>query len=255
MLKIFFDKRVLGPLLFAVTIALNTSSSAQIANPQDKLELPPPEPILPTPEPVLPENEPPGDNTPDTEVMEEILESFTAPEIIEKPDYSRISAKAERLARLEVLFGRLKEAEDETSAELIAEDIWALWLESGSASVNLVLRRGADAQKKGNTKTARRFYDETLKLKPEFAEGWARSSRLALEEKNLSRALAEAVHALVLEPRHFYALWTMGNVFEQLGRNDEALEAYREANALHPQLKAVKDRLDALESEVNGEVL
>lgn len=234
----------------AMIIAFSTPVLAQIINPQDRIELPPPEPALP-------ENEAPKDNPspPQSDEMEEILEDFTSPEIIEKPDYSHMSAKAERLARLDVLFARLKEAQNETTAELIAEDIWALWLESGSASVNLVLRRGADAQKKGNIKMARRLYDETLKLKPEFAEGWARSSRLALEEKNLSRALSESVHALVLEPRHFYALWTMGNVFEQLGRNDDALEAYREANALHPQLKAVKDRLEALESEVNGEVL
>jgi len=78
---------------------------------------------------------------------------------------------------------------------------------------------------------------------------------LALEENNLSRALTEATRTLVLEPRHFYALWTMGNVFEQLGRGDEALEAYREANKLHPQLKAVKDRLAELESTINGDVL
>jgi len=121
--------------------------------------------------------------------------------------------------------------------------------------VNLVLRRGADAQKKKNIKVARRLYDETTKLRPEFAEGWARSSRLALEENNLSRALNEAAKTLVLEPRHFYALWTMGNVFEQLGRGNEALESYREANKLHPQLKAVKDRLSELESDINGDVL
>jgi len=47
----------------------------------------------------------------------------------------------------------------------------------------------------------------------------------------------------------------MGNVFEQLGRGDEALETYREANKLHPQLKAVKDRLAELESTINGDVL
>ena len=47
----------------------------------------------------------------------------------------------------------------------------------------------------------------------------------------------------------------MGNVFEQLGRQDEALEAYREANKLYPELKAVKDRLGALQSDIDGDVL
>jgi len=99
------------------------------------------------------------------------------------------------------------------------------------------------------------MFDHVTALSPEYAEGWARSSRLALDEKDLSRALNEAAQALVLEPRHFYALWTMGNIFEQLGRQDEALEAYREANKLYPELKAVKDRLEAMQSAIDGDVL
>lgn len=47
----------------------------------------------------------------------------------------------------------------------------------------------------------------------------------------------------------------MGNIFEQLGRQEEALEAYREANKLYPELKAVKDRLEAMQSAIDGDVL
>ena len=44
-------------------------------------------------------------------------------------------------------------------------------------------------------------------------------------------------------------------MFEALNRPDEALEAYREANRLYPELKAVKERLEQLEGEVEGTVL
>lgn len=256
-LKTIFDKQLYWGLsaLICVTLVvwLPSYATAQVAPPRDRIELPPPEPV--TPQLETPREEKPDEGEDKADTSGNDIQAFTAPDIPEKPDYSRISENAERDARLEILFERLKKAQDEEAAELIAEDIWALWLESGSASVNLVLRRGADAQKKKNIKVARRLYDETTKLRPEFAEGWARSSRLALEENNLSRALNEAAKTLVLEPRHFYALWTMGNVFEQLGRGNEALESYREANKLHPQLKAVKDRLSELESDINGDVL
>ena len=138
---------------------------------------------------------------------------------------------------------------------MIAEEIWVIWLDSGSPSINLVLRRGSDAVVKEQRKKARRMFDNVTSLQPDFAEGWARSSRLALEEKDFSRALTEAVRTLSLEPRHFYALWTLGNAFERLGRQEEALEAYREANALYPELAQVKERLKALEAEVEGDVL
>lgn len=173
---------------------------------------------------------------------------------IAAPDYSKLSPSEERTARLDDLFVKLAEKEDEQSANLVAEEIYAIWTESGSASVNLLLRRGSDAERQGNPKLARIMYNHTVDLSPEFAEGWARSARLALTQKDYNRALNESLKTLALEPRHFYTLWTMGNVLEVLNRPDEALEAYREANALYPELKAVKDRLAELEIEVNGTV-
>jgi len=209
-----------------------------------------PETEVPEPQQILPETEGPDD---DDDVVE-LPGPDIAPEVTE-PDYSKLPPKAEREARLIALFEDLASRTDEESANLVAEEIWAIWLDSGSASVNLVLRRGSDAAAKGRPKQARIFYNHTLDLAPDFAEGWARSARLALEQKDYNRALNEAIQALSLEPRQFYALWTMGNVFEALGRQDEALEAYREANRLYPELKAVKDRLGALEKEVEGSVL
>lgn len=187
---------------------------------------------------------------------ESIIDSEEALETADKkPDYSDLTEEAERSARLEALFKRLKDETNAEDANLVAEEIWAIWLDSGSDTVNFILRRGTAAQKRNDNKLARRMYDHVTALNPDYAEGWARSSRLALEEKDLSRALNEAAQALIYEPRHFYALWTMGNVFEQLGRQDEALEAYREANKLYPELKAVKDRLGTLQSDIDGDVL
>jgi tetratricopeptide (TPR) repeat protein len=185
---------------------------------------------------------------PDSEKQTELKSS-------EGPDYSDLTEEAERAARLEKLFERLQAETNAENADLIAEEIWAIWLDSGSDTVNFILRRGTAAQKRGERKLARRMYDNVTSLSPDYAEGWARSARLALEEDDLGRALTEAAQALIYEPRHFYALWTMGNVFEKLGRQDEALEAYREANKLYPELKAVKDRLGTMQSEVDGDVL
>lgn len=189
---------------------------------------------------------------PETELKADIESEPVEPD---RPDYSDLTEEAERSAKLAALFARLKGETNAEDANLVAEEIWAIWLDSGSDTVNFILRRGSAAQKRNDNKLARRMYDHVTTLNPDYAEGWARSARLALEEKDLGRALNEAAQALIYEPRHFYALWTMGNVFEQLGRQDEALEAYRESNKLYPELKAVKDRLDALQSDIDGDVL
>ena len=218
--------------------------------------LPEPEP-LPTPqfEPEFrlelgPQTEEEEDNAPEIEVEGEDI----VPEVVE-PDYSKLSPSAERAAKLDDLYAKLAEREDEEGANLVAEEIVAIWMESGSASVNLLLRRGSEASAKGNPKLARKMYNHAVDLEPEFAEAWARSARLALTQKDYNRALNESLKTLELEPRHFYTLWTLGNVLEVLNRPDEALETYREANRLYPELKVVKDRLEQLEIEIGGTVL
>ena len=226
-------------LSFGIVLASALSAAAQDTSPPIVIE--PPDPIE-VPEIII-------------EGLDSDTDAESENNIFDKPDYSDLTEEAERTARLDKLFERLKAETNEEDANLVAEEIWALWLDSGSDTVNFILRRGTAAQKRGENKLARRMFDHVTGLSPDYAEGWARSSRLALEEKDLSRALTEAAQALVYEPRHFYALWTMGNVFEQLGRQEEALEAYREANKLYPELKAVKDRLGAMQSAIDGDVL
>ena len=225
-------------------------------------DLPAPEALqLPQIEPITPEIDLPP--TLEGEALENdvsenpngVLEGEdVVPESVE-PDYSKLAPDAERAARLDDLFIKLAERDNEEDANLVAEEIMAIWIDSGSASVNLLLRRGTDASAKGKPKLARKMYNHVVDLSPDFAEVWARSARLALTQKDYNRALNESLKTLALEPRHFYTLWTLGNVFEALNRPDDALEAYREANRLYPELKAVKDRLEQLEGEVEGTVL
>lgn len=188
----------------------------------------------------------------DAEAPEEEVQSKVT---IVKPDYSRLPESEERKLRLDALFERLQAEENPEAANLIAEEVWAIWLDSGSASVDLLLRRGTAAQKRGDNKLARRMYNHVIELSPQYAEGWARSARLAYEEEDLSRALTEATQALILEPRQFYAHWTLGNIFEKIGRTEEAYETYKEANRLYPQLLPVKDRLEMMRGSLEGDVL
>ncbi len=238
--------RLISPilaLLFAISV------SAQTVDPETLPDITPEElPAEPAPEPDTENNDTPA---PDEEGVEEAVIEDSDPE----PDYSRLTPKAERTAKLNRLFERLVDESDSERANLIAEEIWAIWLDSGSPSVNMLLRRGTAAEKKTDIALARRMYDHVTSLSPDYAEGWARSARLAYVEDDLNRAYNEVRQALILEPRHFYALWTLGNIMEKLGRREAALEAYQEAAKLYPELEALKTRLLFLEGELNGDVL
>ena len=166
-----------------------------------------------------------------------------------------IRSEADRARILDDLFKKLKNELNEQNAQLISEEIWAVFLQSGSASVDFLLHRGIAAQNNGNLKLARRMYDHVLRLQPDYAEGWSRSGRLAADEKDLSRAVNDTTQALILEPRHFYALWTLGNILETLGRREDAFEVYEQAAKIYPKHPEIKARIDALKNAVRGKAL
>ncbi len=166
-----------------------------------------------------------------------------------------VRSEQDRVIMLKELFANLKAAQDEEEARLIAEEVWAVFLQSGSASVDFLLHRGIAAQNRGDNKLARRMYDHVLRLQPDYAEGWSRSGRLAAEEKDLSRAVSDTTQALILEPRHFYALWTLGNILETLERPDDAFEVYEHAHKIYPLHKQIKERVEHLRESAKGKAL
>lgn len=174
---------------------------------------------------------------------------------IPAPDYSMLTEAEERRAKLDALFVRLAAEENEETAALIAEEISVIWIDSGSDTVNLLLRRATSAEERRETALARRLYDHVTTLSPDYAEGWARSGRLALVEKDYNRVITEITTALVLEPRHFYSLLTLGGALEGLGRSEQAYETYKEVEALYPELKGIKDRVKSLGDKIDGDFL
>lgn len=187
----------------------------------------------------------------------EMLPDLDAPkaEPVPQTDYSMFTEEEERTAKLDALFIRLAAEEDADTAGLIAEEVMAIWIDSGSETVNLLLRRATSAEERGAIGLSRRLYDHVTTLSPDYAEGWARSGRLALIEKDYNRAITELTTAMVLEPRHFYALLTFGAALEGLGRSEQAYEAYKEVAALYPKLKGIEGRVKSLGDKIDGDFL
>lgn len=257
---IFWAMRALVLSLLTVPIlALASPAAAQLAGPD------PDDPLYLEPElPPLPERDAPDLSDPDDEDADDLgedgddIDIVAEPDLPPQPDYSQLPPRAEREARLASLFERLAtlESKDEVErATLVSEEIWAIWMDSGSASVNYLLVRADGYQRAGDLKNSRYFIDRMTLLEPGWAEAYARSARLALSEEDYARAVEDATEALIREPRHFYALWTLGNVLERIGKTEEALQVYEEAHALFPLLGGVKDRVEALRGSVLGDVL
>lgn len=153
------------------------------------------------------------------------------------------------------MFAKLQDAPSESEASDAAMDIWASWMESGSATVDIMIERGVAAQASGDLEEARTYYDRAILIEPEYAEAWNRRATLFLAEENWSEALRDLNETLRLEPRHFGAWSGLGRIFESIGAEKQALEAYREALAIYPLMPAAARAEARLSRAIEGQGL
>ena len=162
------------------------------------------------------------------------------------------SAAEARGAVLDKLYAELARAQDEVAARALESAIQSVWLESGSPSIDLLMSRGLDALREDKFDRAYFYFDEVVTLAPGFAEGWNKRATVHYIREDYARALRDIEHVLRLEPRHFEALAGLGVILEELGDKKGALDAYRKALAINPQLLNGKERIAPLELEVEG---
>lgn len=154
---------------------------------------------------------------------------------------------------LDRLFTQLKDAPDPAAASPIEQQIWARWAESGSPTVDILLERAAAAEAAGDKGLAVDFLAQASELLPRYAEPWNRRASLAYEAHDYSGAIDAIQETLEREPRHFGAMAALGLIYEELGQDKAALEAFRAALAVHPNFEAAKRGVQRLEPKIEGQ--
>jgi tetratricopeptide (TPR) repeat protein len=153
---------------------------------------------------------------------------------------------------LDNLFSQLEQAPDSAAAASAEQAIWQHWSDSGSPTVNILLERAAAAESAGDADLAGRFLDQASDLAPDYAEPWNRRANLAYRAEDYRGAIAAIQETLKREPRHFGALAGLGLIYEELGQQRAALEAFRAALAIHPHYETALQGVRRLEPRVDG---
>jgi len=153
---------------------------------------------------------------------------------------------------MDALFEQLEQSPDAQAAARVEETIWAHWADSGSPTVNILMERAAAAADAGDADLAYRFLDQASDLAPNYAETWNRRASLAYAAEDFPGAIAAIQETLRREPRHFAALVALGLVYEELGQERAALEAFRAALAIHPHYDSALQGVRRLEPQVDG---
>ncbi len=154
--------------------------------------------------------------------------------------------------RLEELFNSLGETEDLFEAQEVQLQISNIWQDSNSASIELLLSRSISAINEQDYDTARTHLDDIVDLAPEFAEGWNQRAILNFVTYRYEEAILDIQKTVLLEPRHYGAWSGLGQIFESVGNERAALEAYRHALSLNPYLEGTERAIKSLERDVEG---
>jgi tetratricopeptide (TPR) repeat protein len=153
------------------------------------------------------------------------------------------SASSPKASGLDMLFAQLKAANDEHEAGKIEAKISELLSQSNRPEINELFTKAGQLIIELRFAAALSVLHEIVQLAPDWAEGWNTRATVHYLVESFDLALADTERALALEPRHFYALRTMGACRLRKAEYGAALAAYRKALIIHPFLN---DRLDVI---------
>ena len=152
--------------------------------------------------------------------------------------------------RLDDLFDKLQSATGMQDVADAEGQIWRIWTESGSDTVDLFMRDAMTAMARGEFDQALENINTVIEMDPEFAEGWNKRATIYYLMGNFDASVGDIVHTLDLEPRHFGALAGLGLIYDQIDDPEGALKAYKRALEVHPFLPHARRRVEQLSKEL-----
>ena len=128
--------------------------------------------------------------------------------------------------------------------------LWKIWSRSGDPAIDKLFWHGIGQMQASRLDDALAAFNEVLRRKPEFAEGWHKRAIVHFLQGQHDQALADCDEALKRNRSHFGALSGAGQIHLRLGHAQRALEFFRRAVAINPNLQGPARLIPRLEEHV-----
>ncbi|MFT5396274.1 MAG: tetratricopeptide (TPR) repeat protein [Gammaproteobacteria bacterium] len=155
-------------------------------------------------------------------------------------------------AKLDNLFSDLKAAQNSESAQPIAQQIWALWLESEDQTIDELVAQGMNEVSKGDLARARELFTDITKRSPDYAEGWNKLATVDYMMGDIEASLKNIKETLKREPRHFGSISGRGLCYLKQRRWQSALIEFKAALDVHPWMLDARRNLKLLEDNLEN---
>jgi tetratricopeptide (TPR) repeat protein len=155
-------------------------------------------------------------------------------------------AQVGRMEDVPALLARLRDPDEDVRA--IAERaIWVVWSRSGNGEVDRLFLQGIDQMNAGQLKEGIGTFTRVIELAPDFAEGWNKRATLYFLAGDFERSLRDCAEVMKRNPNHFGALSGYGQIYMQLSEYEKALDYFKRALAVNPNLDGVEFQIRLLE--------
>ncbi len=120
------------------------------------------------------------------------------------------------------------------------QGLWQLWGRSGDAAIDALMAKGMEEMQAQKFKVSIATFSEVIRRKPAFAEGWNRRATVLFLAGELKRSLADCDEVMKRNPIHFGALAGYGQIYYQLGQYEKAIEYWKRALRVNPNMDGVE---------------
>ncbi|MFK7745956.1 MAG: tetratricopeptide repeat protein [Roseobacter sp.] len=135
----------------------------------------------------------------------------------------------------------------ESDVTRLERELGLIWDRSGSASMDLLLKRGREAMEDEDNDRAIEHFSALTDHAPQFAEGWHARATAFYRKGLYGPALDDLERALALNPNNYNAIFGLGVMLQDFGDLQRASDAFDRVLALNPhheQAKAAKEQLE-----------
>ncbi len=141
---------------------------------------------------------------------------------------------------------------DRTVRILAENGIRQVWVRAASGKDRTVLETIIRLNAARQFEKVLRMAGDLIARLPSYAEAWSQRAYAHHALGQYDQSLRDCAEALEINPYHFIAAVGMGRAYLELGNVLGALESFRRALRLHPDLEAVRVQADRLARLVEG---
>ena len=131
-----------------------------------------------------------------------------------------------------------------------AAAVWKIWGRSGDLQIDKLYARGVEQMQASELSGALATFNEVVRRKPDFAEGWNKRATIYFLLGENEKSLRDCEEVFKRNPNHFGALAGAGQIHLQLGHIRLALELFRRAVEVNPNLEGPAQVIPLLELQL-----